>query len=241
MEWIVALLIVALIFCWLVALTVLYWRSGSAQLQIEIVKLRKANHELEARVRWLLGELTQAKAQIVALAAGQQPSGLRRHLLVGIASGQGFTLDLTVFRKVWEGDGLHWQRLMPLTSEGLKTRLDRRRRSGNAYKYLHLACHGGKHGLQFDDGLVTGEWLSEHLKGVQVLLIAACEADMVADWVGVVPYVVSMTEKVEHPDAAAFAETFWSAISKGLDPEAAFYQALDLCPPNVAEFAELHL
>lgn len=230
-----------LITLWLSGISVWLWRNGAPQVQRELRQLRDANRHLEQRVTWLLDELAKARTEIARLSSqvgGHTISA--RWLLVGIAADPALAVDLTVFRDVCRGGALQWKRLMPLTLVSLKRHLDRKRRAGNGYRYLHLACHGGPEGLRFDDGLATGEALSEHLAGVEVLVLAACSADAVGDLLGVVPFVVSMAEEITHEDARVFGEVFWEAVAMGLHPERAFAQALERCPPVVAEFAELH-
>ena len=75
----------------------------------------------------------------------------------------------------------------------------------------------GPNGLEFSDGMASGQWLSEHLRGVEIMLINGCESDVPADWAGVVPAVISMREEIDHADAAIFCEVFWHGSWRGLE------------------------
>ena len=94
--------------------------------------------------------------------------------------------------------------------------------------------------LDLAGGSVDGEWLSERLLGVQVLLLAGCEGDRVGDWLGVVPYVVTLDEAIGHDDAAVLCEHFWTGIGKGEGPGAALAAALSACAPVVGEYVVRH-
>jgi len=98
----------------------------------------------------------------------------------------------------------------------------------------------GPDGAEFADGIATGLWLSEQMKDVQVAVLDGCESEWIGDLLGVVPFVITLMEEIEHHDAMLLAEIFWLEIARGAEPETAFYTTLDRCPPAVAEFAQLH-
>lgn len=168
-------------------------------------------------------------------------SSKQQSLLVGIGSDDALRIDLAALRKVKRETGMLFTRLMPMTKRNLEAALENRRARGNPFRYVHLSLHAGPEGVICADGLADGLWLSEHLQDVQVLVIAGCHGDEIGNLLGVVPFVVTMRENIEHKDAAIFTEVFWSQIGHGRNPEDAFYEALQRCPPAVAEFAELHV
>jgi hypothetical protein len=160
-------------------------------------------------------------------------------LLVGVGDDPALLLDVTILRTVKSKTGLDYNRIQPVTKDGLERMLARRRLAGDPVRYVHLGVHAGPQGLQFADGLATGAWLSEHFAGVLVLLIAGCQADGVGDLLGVVPAVITLREDLRHEDAADLTLAFWTAIGEGLTATAAFLRMRERCPA-VADFAELH-
>ena len=103
-----------------------------------------------------------------------------------------------------------------------------------------MATHASPSGISFGNEIITGQWLSENMGGVQILFINGCQGDLAADWAGLVPFVISLTENIENTDASLFCEAFWQAISEDLRPDDAFYRAIKRVP-SVSEFAELHV
>ena len=97
-----------------------------------------------------------------------------------------------------------------------------------------------ENGVQFADGLVDGNWLSERLAGVEILLLAACEADTIGDWLGVVPYVITFAEELGINDSAIITRHFWTAIARGKNPDDALDDALDHAAPTISEYVVRH-
>ena len=163
-----------------------------------------------------------------------------RSLLICVGPDAKLQIDLTSLRKVKTQTGLNFSRVLNVNFSNLKDTLSRARKSERPVRYLHLAVHASAEGLQFSDGVVTGQQLSEVLQDILVMVIAGCESTEIGDLVGVVPVVVTMRESIGHKDAADFTEVFWIEIGKGVNPEDAFYNTLERVPA-VAEFAEIHL
>jgi len=115
-----------------------------------------------------------------------------------------------------------------------------RRGLGRPVRNVHMAMHADVSGVAFADGMADGLWLSRHLKGVDLLVLAACQSNRVANLLSVVPVVVSMRASLDNTDARIFALAFWRAVGEGLLPEEAFFAALDRSPAAVAEMAEFH-
>jgi hypothetical protein len=164
----------------------------------------------------------------------------RPPLLVVIGPDAALRLDLAALRKVKRLTGLAFHRLTDATADDLDAYLRRERSKGQPVVYLHLAVHADHAGVQLADGAVDGDWLSERLLGVQVLLLAGCHGDRLGDWLGVVPHVVTLDEAIGHDDAAVLCEHFWTGIGKGDGPAAALDAALAACAPVVGEYVVRH-
>jgi hypothetical protein len=136
--------------------------------------------------------------------------------------------------------GLQFSRIVDLTRSKFAALLRRERSSGHPIKLLHMAAHASAAGVQFADGFVDGNWLSQRLDGVQVLLVAACDSTNIGDWLGVVPYVVTIDAALGSPDAAVLAQHFWHNIALDLEPGEALDEALTHCPPAVSDHVVRH-
>lgn len=190
-----------------------------------------------------IDQLTQQLRQLERSSApiDQEPLKARRVLLVGVGDDVMLQEDLAQLRRVQTQTDIRISRLLPVSKASLVRTLDRHRAAGNPVRLLHLATHSGPQGLVFSDGVATGQWLSEHLAGIEIAVLAGCSADQVADLLGVVPAVVSMREDVDNKAASIFAGAFWLAVGLGLDANEAFERALQRAPAVVGEFVELHL
>ena len=165
----------------------------------------------------------------------------RRVLLVGLGDDAMLQEDLAQLRRVQAQTNIRISRLLPVSKASLERTIERHRAAGTPVKLLHLAVHSGPDGLQFSDGVADGMWLSQHLSGVEIAVLAGCSNDTVADMLRVVPAVVSMREDVNNHDAAMFSGAFWLAVGQGMDANEAFERALQRAPALVGEFVELHL
>ncbi len=210
---------------------------AAAQRQIDDFRTQLA--DANARIASLQAQLSRYTDPIVI------PTSVKaspKILVAVIGEDEALQIDMAALRKAAERPELGVRiTQVPASMTGLQRLLDRYRKTGKPLKWIHYSGHASPQGLAFNDGLATARWLSEHLRGVEILLINGCEADAVGDWIGVVPTVISMRDKIEHEDAANFCQVFWQGVVEGLNGEEAFDQALLRCPPNVAEFAELHV
>ena len=169
------------------------------------------------------------------------PGERRRVLLVGVGDDAMLQEDLAQLRRVQAQTNIRISRLLPVSKASLERTIERHRAAGTPVKLLHLAVHSGPQGLLFSDGMADGVWLSQHLSGVEIAVLAGCSNDTVADFLRVVPAVVSMREEVDNRDASIFAGAFWLAVGQGMDANEAFERALQRAPTLVGEFVELHL
>ena len=224
--------------------------SKEAQLNQRVTELEGTVRTLlrdrqqdQGRIQLLEDTLRDAKTRIVYLEArlskyerpGRDDDG-KELLLIALGADRAFGVDLAALRAT----GLRISRLTGVSKASLKRTLDRYRRNSDQVRYVHLAVHGNLDALGFSDGAADAIWLSEQLAGVQVLVLMACVGDAIGDLLGVVPFVISMREEIDHKDAWQFAQVFWTLIGDGVDPERAFDETMGRVPPAVAEFAELH-
>lgn len=208
-------------------------------LESTVATLQRILLDKQREIETLEERLRQLERQDPAAAA---PAPAPRAVLLAALGDEstGMQEDLAALRRVQAQTHLRLTRLLPATRAGLERTLERHRRQGAPVRYLHLATHSGPEGLALGDGVATGLWLSERLAGVEVAVLAGCSGDEVADLLGVVPWVVSLREAVEHRDAAIFSEAFWLGIGEGLTVVEAFERAVRRAPPAVGEFVELH-
>lgn len=133
-----------------------------------------------------------------------------------------------------------WGRLVDPSGEDFSREMTRARRLGRPITWVHLGVHGNPGGVELGGKLYDGEWLSSQLSDVDVLLLAACDSDSVADWLSVVPWVVSFAEEIANEDASMFAGAFWGALAGGHSPDEAVDAGLTACSPEVSEYVRRH-
>lgn len=222
--------------------------SNDTALLQRVTLLEQEVLELRSRQEFLVAELQKAGAlnmelqrQITVLTMQPtiEPNPLSP-VLVAIGSDALLQLDLTSMRAVETETGMEFRRIQNATLELIKQYLDRARINGHPYDKLHLGVHSGPSGILLGGVLVESVKLSEILQGVKILLIAGCESSYVGDFLGVVPYVVTMTEKVPMNDAALFCRAFWTQIGRRKDPTEALRLALIAAPSGMNEYIESH-
>ncbi len=166
------------------------------------------------------------------------PAG--RTLFVCIGPDSALMLDLAALRAVRSATGLKFTRILDATRAKFAETLRRERGLGRPLELLHLALHASPAGVEFADGVADGNWLSERLFGVRIMLLASCQGDSIGDWLGVVPHVITLSEDITHEDAAVLTQHFWHNIGLNLEPGAALDEALTHCPPAVSEYVVRH-
>lgn len=148
-------------------------------------------------------------------------------LLVVVGSeGSNLSLDMASAYAVQEETGLKVETLSEASPDNLVRFLDRARTKGN-HIYMHMAVKANEKGYQIGDQLVDAIWLASNLNGVIVLLVAGSDSDYVGEFLGVVPYVITMTGNVSNREAAIFSRIFWTEIGRGMGPNLALKRALD--------------
>lgn len=219
----------------------------ATELERKVATLERDVSSLQRMLVEKQNEIDQLRERIRQLERGvstkaSPASGAKRDvLLVGVGSDMILQDDLAQLRRVQAQTNLRISRLLPVSKRSLERTLERHRAAGQSVRYLHLAVHSSPEGLLFEDGVADGMWLSQHLEGLEIAVLAGCSNDQVADCLSVVPAVVSMREDVDNRDAALFTGAFWMAVGQGLDANEAFERALQRAPATVGEFVELHL
>lgn len=201
---------------------------------IIIEKLQNMLYDKQAKV----DELTARVWQLEQSGGKERITGKRKpSLVLAVGTDKMLRIDIAKLR------GIKTLRLSVIDNasmDELRSILEERRSSGSPVRLLHLSTHSGPQGVAFSDGLADGEWLSENLKDVEILVIAGCKAHRVASLLTVVPFVVSMRDEIENTDASTFSYHFWFAIGDGQEAEDAFHYALEKSRDVVSEMAEFH-
>ena len=204
--------------------------------------LRAAQRVLEAQAsaegRPLAASVVRDPTAPPAQGPDRLPPG--RTLFVCIGPDSALMLDLAALRAVRSATGLKFHRVLDATRPKFAASLRRERDLGRPVELLHLALHASPAGVEFADGVADGNWLSERLFGVRIMLLASCRGDSIGDWLGVVPHVITLSEDISHEDAAVLTQHFWHNIGLNLDPGAALDEALTHCPPAVSEYVVRH-
>ena len=216
------------------------WQKRVQMLERDIAGLQRMLVEKQNEIDQLRERIRQLERGTIA-DSPNTPTERRRVLLVGIGDDAMLQEDLAQLRRVQSQTNVRISRLMPVSRASLERTIERHRAAGTPVKLLHLAVHSGPQGLLFEDGIADGLWLSQHLAGIDIAMLAGCSNDTVADLLRVVPAVVSMREDVDNRDAAIFAGAFWLAVGQGMDANEAFERALQRAPAVIGEFVELHL
>lgn len=224
------------------------YQTREQQLEAQIAMLTSQVDKLKRDIDGLTRLLTEKQVEIDRLyerirqleRANTAPAARTRRptLLVATANDAMLEEDVAALRGV---RAFHLQVLRNATSRDLERTLERARAEGHPVQYLHLATHAGPQGMALADRAVNGIWLSEHVRGVEILVLLGCRSDYAGDLLSVVPAVVSMRDEISNSDARIFARAFWAAIGEGLAVEDALDRALERSPSAVGEMVELHL
>lgn len=212
--------------------------AENGKLRLESGRCGERINELTKKVQQMEQTIADLTRELEKYTMGEKKS--LSPLLVAIGSDAALKIDLAALRVVRTRSGMGFTRIEDASVANIKRHLDRARINNRPYDKLHLAIHAGPNGLVLGGAPVNAVEFSEILEGINVMLIAGCEGDVVGDFLGIVPYVVTMTDKVEHSDAALFTIAFWEEIGHGHDPAEALEAALDRAPSGMSETVERH-
>lgn len=149
-----------------------------------------------------------------------------------------FALDNASLYAVNTDTGMAFETIEATRDKLIET-LDRARQKQNI-TYLHLSIKSDEQGYQLIDGIVDAQWLASVLQGVIIMVVAGSDSSTVGDLLGVVPYVITMNDKVLPRDAAIFTRNFWTSIGKGLGPRLALKAALSKSPARMSPYVTSH-
>lgn len=228
------------------------------QLQKELVDANREIESLRKQVNFLVEQNEESVRKMVQVEqlnedlkgelenfrrstySGSMLESPQRILIVVIGSEDGgLSLDLASIRAVKTDTGLDIQTVSDVTPENLKKVLDSAKRRNN-HIYVHMSVKADREGYLIGSRIVDVAWLSSILDGVIVLLVAGADSSYVGEFLGVVPYVVSMRGDIAHRDAALFARAFWTEIGRGMGPSMALRRALDHSPVTIRDNVVAH-
>jgi len=211
-----------------------------AAAQMRIADLERNQDWLLEQYRIVGTKATEMERQVDALKRGEPTAEeTLPSLIVAIGSDATLRLDLASLRAVRTETGMEFQRIENATLGTLRQYINRARMSGRKFN-IHLAVHSGPKGVELGGQVIDSITLSEIFDGCGVLLIAGCESSEVGDFLGVVPYVITIAEKVTHENAAFFSRAFWTAIGKQMPPGPALREALQRAPSGMSEYVTRH-
>lgn len=198
--------------------------------------LKKEHDQAKRELEVMREELDQLQRETLAKSAAFH----NRLLIAAVGSKEAsLALDLASLRAVRADTGLQFLRIPEATPEKLKDALDQSRMMQST-TYLHLSIKSDEEGYQLTNQIVDANWLSENLEGVIILVVNGSNSTRIGHSLGVVPYVITMSDEVPHRDASQFARAFWTEIGKGIGPTLALKRALDRSPANMQEYVVRH-
>jgi|GEM_PF-1970863 len=165
---------------------------------------------------------------------------LNQTLLVCAGPESKLMVDVAALRAIKATTGLPFHRILAVTRHAFDTYLHREQAKNRPVRLLHMAACPAYDGLHFADGVVTGNWLSERMAGVRLLLLSGCHSHNLPAWVYPVPQVITIAAGISPTDAAALTLHFWCAIGRGIAPPAALDDAVAHCAPVVSHYVVPH-
>lgn len=193
--------------------------------------------ELQTKYDVLEKENRQLKDQVDSLIKLSAPRGAKNDRILYVIIGSddpGLSLDLASLRGVETETGLQIQQIKDLSPEAIERRLNVARRE-KSQVYLHMSIKADKDGYLIGERIVDATWLSAILEGVLVLVVAGTDSNYVGEFLGVVPYVITMQGSVSNREAASFTRAFWTEIGRGVGPSLALRRALGKSPEAVRD------
>lgn len=210
------------------------------ELVIEYNKLKEDYAKAQAEISELKKQVTALTQQSqVPMVEAAAVSSQRTLVICTAIDDPNFMLDVASLRAVRTDTGMEISQIKEPSPESLKRILDRLRARGGPF-YLHLAIRTDKDNYQIGDKIVDANWLSSILDGVIVLLVAGSDSDSIGDFLGVVPYVITLAGEVQHRDVALFSRMFWLEIGRGIGAGLALKRALERSPSSIREAVQSH-
>ena len=208
-------------------------------------QLAAATKRIEAQdviIVTLQARVSELEALITLAGAANKAKLLTTPVLLALGADHGIELevDLAAWRYVKRVSNLDYTVLRRATMLSIESVLNTWRENGLPIRHMQLSGHMGPDGIELADGMVTAAKLSGLLDGVEVLLLAGCEASMIGEFLRVVPAVLSVREPLSDVDSARLTRVFWALIGNSVPPGAAFVETKARLPSRLAEMLELH-
>ena len=210
-----------------------------------IAKLKKENAESGAESELLVDRLNGENAVLINKVALMQAIIDEDHshkefdrpklLLISTTESMQRTDEMALNRA-----DVYYRRIVNANKVDIENELRRRRQEGFMYDYIVITAHMCSEGIMMQDGsILEPYWLNVNLFDIKLLILNGCESTEIAgELVGVVDYVISMTEKVPNKVAGSFLFAFWDKIRQGDDILSAYGYA-KVVEPSVAPYVDL--
>lgn len=137
--------------------------------------------------------------------------------------------------------GLPFQRRAKCTLESFDEALQTSREDNANALWLQISAHMNAKQIKFYDQEASVEWLSQRIRGIEILYLAGCENEEIGKQLvgtNLAQNVITMLEPVESRDAGNFTFAFWRSMVDGNSVLDAYEQARRICP-QVSEFVQL--
>lgn len=136
--------------------------------------------------------------------------------------------------------GVNYRRIARADRNAVEAELRRRRQEDALYRHVVFSGHMNDAGMYMADGeILDAYWFNMNLPGVKLVIFNGCESTAIAsDLVGVVDYVISMSEKIPNKVAGGFLWAFWNAMKDSKSIPAAFGVA-KAYEPTAAPYIDL--
>ena len=203
------------------------WKAKVQEIQKELEEERRVN-------RILREEIDNLKKRIENLEDKNPILTSEKATLLVMGDNSFGTADRNALRRA----GVLFHRLLDGSFKSLREELQRKRSEGRQYKIVHISSHASEHGVQFSDGIFTGDDLSNILDDVQLLFLASCNNVVIADRIlGIVDNIIVVYENVDTKDMESFVFEFYNELKIKFDIDTSFNSAIRKVP-SVSEFVD---
>ena len=203
------------------------WKAKVQEIQKELEEERRIN-------RILSEEINSLKKRIENLEDKNPILTSEKATLLVLGDNSFGTADRNALRRA----GVLFHRLIDGSFKSLREELQRKRSEGRQYKIVHISSHASELGIQFSDGVFTGDELSNILDDIHLLFLASCNNVSIADKVlGIVDDIIVVYENVNTNDMESFVFEFYNELKINFDIDSSFNSAIKKVP-SVAEFVD---
>lgn len=213
---------------------IIAWKARVSELERLLEEERRRYLSLEKQFAELKFNLDMLEMNVKSLEGSTLLTKQKATLLV-MGDGAFGETDRNALRRA----GILFHRLVDGSFQSLKEELQRKRQEGRQYKVVHISSHAGKEGVQFSDGVISGNELSNILDGVELLFLASCSNINISDDIlGIVKKIIVVYENIDNESMQNFVFNFYNNLKIDFDIEKSFNVAISLTP-EVSEFVDL--